>query len=58
MEKRSKYLQAELAAFSYTNGGLFAEEIEILQFTEELKLVLLQNAPQEVGTEGNEPIAQ
>jgi len=43
-ENRSKYLQAELAAFPYTNGGLFAEEIEIPQFTEELKHTLLQNA--------------
>ena len=43
-EKRSKYLQAGLAAFPYTNGGLFEEEIEIPQFTEELKQTLLQNA--------------
>jgi len=43
-DKRSKYLQAELAAFPYTNGGLFEEEIEIPQFTEELKQTLLQNA--------------
>jgi len=43
-EKRSKYLQAELAAFPYTNGGLFEEKIEIPQFTEELKQTLLQNA--------------
>ena len=43
-EKRSKYLQKELAAFPYTNGGLFDEEIEIPQFTEELKQTLLQNA--------------
>ena len=43
-EKRSKYLQEELAAFPYTNGGLFEEEIEIPQFTEELKETLLQNA--------------
>jgi hypothetical protein len=43
-EQRSKYLQAELAAFPYTNGGLFAETIEIPQFTEELKETLLQNA--------------
>lgn len=43
-ERRSKYLQAELAAFPYTNGGLFAEEIEIPQFTDELKHTLLQNA--------------
>ena len=44
MEKRSKYLQADLAAFPYTNGGLFEEEIEIPQFTEDLKDILLQNA--------------
>jgi hypothetical protein len=43
-EKRSKYLQEELAAFPYTNGGLFEEEIEIPQFTEELKQTLLQHA--------------
>ena len=42
-EKRSKYLQEELAAFPYTNGGLFEEEIEIPQFTEELKQTLLQH---------------
>ena len=43
-DKRSKYLKDELKAFPYTNGGLFEEEIEIPQFTEELKQVLLQNA--------------
>lgn len=43
-DKRSRYLQAELAAFPYTNGGLFEEQIEIPQFTEELKETLLQNA--------------
>ena len=43
-DKRSKYLQEELKAFPYTNGGLFAEEIEIPQFTEELNQTLLQNA--------------
>ena len=43
-EKRSKYLQTELEAFPYTNGGLFEEEIEIPQFTEELKQILLRNA--------------
>ena len=43
-DKRSKYLQEELKAFPYTNGGLFEEEIEIPQFTEELRATLLQNA--------------
>ena len=44
LEKRSKYLQDDLKAFPYTNGGLFEEEIEIPRFTEELKQTLLQNA--------------
>ena len=44
VEKRSRYLQDDLQAFPYTNGGLFAEEIEIPQFTEEMKQTLLQNA--------------
>ena len=44
IEKRSKYLQDELKAFPYTNGGLFEEAIEIPQFTEELKQIILQNA--------------
>jgi len=44
VEKRSKYLQDDLKAFPYTNGGLFAEEIEIPQFTPELKAALLDNA--------------
>ena len=44
MDKRSKYLKDDLKAFPYTNGGLFEEEIEIPQFTEELKQMLLQNA--------------
>ena len=44
IEKRSLYLKPSLAAFPYTNGGLFAEEIEIPQFTDELKKTLLDNA--------------
>ena len=43
-DKRSKYLKDDLKAFPYTNGGLFEEEIEIPQFTEELKQTLLKNA--------------
>ena len=42
--KRSRYLKDDLKAFPYTNGGLFEEEIEIPQFTEEVKQTLLQNA--------------
>ncbi len=43
-DKRSKYLRPDLAAFPYTNGGLFAEEIDIPQFTDELRETLLQHA--------------
>lgn len=43
-DKRSRYLKDDLKAFPYTNGGLFEEEIEIPQFTEELKQTLLKNA--------------
>ena len=43
-DKRSKYLKPELSAFPYTNGGLFAEEIDIPQFTDELRDTLLQHA--------------
>lgn len=43
-EDRSRYLKDDLKAFPYTNGGLFEEDIEIPQFTEELKQVLLANA--------------
>ncbi len=44
LDRRSRYLKDDLKAFPYTNGGLFEEEIEIPQFTEELRQVLLQNA--------------
>lgn len=44
LDKRSKYLKDDLKAFPYTNGGLFEGEIEIPQFTDELKHLLLQNA--------------
>ena len=43
-DRRSKYDKPELAAFPYTNGGLFAEEIEIPQFTDEIRDVLLHHA--------------
>ena len=44
IEKRSRYLMDDLKAFPYTNGGLFEEQIEIPQFTDELRQVLLHNA--------------
>ena len=35
--KRDKYLENELRRFDYVNGGLFAEPIEIPQFTDDIR---------------------
>lgn len=43
-DERSQYLRPDLKAFPYTNGGLFAETIEIPQFTPQLRELLLQHA--------------
>lgn len=43
--KRDPYLDKQLAAFPYVNGGLFEDEnIEIPNFTEEIRDLLLQKA--------------
>ena len=44
IDQRSRFLRDDLKAFPYTNGGLFEEEIEIPQFTEELRQAIIQNA--------------
>ena len=45
LNERDPYLDEQLAAFPYVNGGLFAEErIVIPQITEEIRHTLLQNA--------------
>ncbi|MBQ9367818.1 MAG: hypothetical protein IJT83_08565, partial [Victivallales bacterium] len=44
-DKRDPYLDPELAAFPYVNGGLFADEnVEIPPFDDELKAILLTRA--------------
>ncbi len=44
-EDRDPYLEPELAAFPYVNGGLFANEhVEIPNFTEKIKNLLLDKA--------------
>lgn len=44
-EERDPYLEEDLAAFPYVNGGLFENEhIEIPQFTDEIRQLLLFNA--------------
>lgn len=43
--ERDKYLDPELAAFPYVNGGLFSDEnIEIPNFTDEIRDLLLEQA--------------
>ena len=43
--ERDRYLEEDLAAFPYVNGGLFSDEsIEIPQFTDEIRTLLLENA--------------
>ncbi len=45
IKDRDEYLEDDLAQFPYVNGGLFADEsIEIPQFTEEIKTLLLTKA--------------
>ncbi len=45
LEERDTYLEPELAAFPYVNGGLFADkDIEIPLFTEELRRLLIQRS--------------
>lgn len=45
---RDPYLTDELQAFPYVNGGLFADEnIEIPQFTEEIRALLLTRASED-----------
>ena len=44
-DKRDPYMDDELAAFPYVNGGLFADEnIEIPRFTDEIVDLLVNNA--------------
>lgn len=44
-ENRDSYLEDDLRAFPYVNGGLFAQEhIEIPQFTDEIRDLLLEKA--------------
>ena len=48
IEDRDPYVDEELAQFPYVNGGLFAEEnIEIPQFTDEIRDLILQNASED-----------
>lgn len=39
--ERDPYLEEELKRFPYVNGGLFAEHIEIPQFTDEIRVAII-----------------
>ena len=45
--KRDPYLDDDLAAFPYTNGGLFKDEIEVPRFNDDLRNLILNNASRE-----------
>ncbi len=56
-EERDKYMDDELAAFPYVNGGLFADEnIEIPRFTDEIVDLILVNASEEFDWSGISPV--
>ena len=44
IEERDPYLQDDLAAFPYANGGLFSDDIEIPRMNDEIRLLLLKHA--------------
>ena len=47
-DKRDPYMDEDLAAFPYVNGGLFSDEnIEIPQFTDEIRNLLLTHASED-----------
>ena len=51
----SNKLLSSLAQFPYVNGGLFAnEDIEIPQFTDEIRNLLLEKASADNGSENKE----
>ena len=43
-EDRDEYMDDDLAAFPYVNGGMFAGEIEIPRITDEIRNLILQRA--------------
>lgn len=53
---RDPYLDEDLLAFPYVNGGLFADEnVEIPRFTEEIVQLLLSNASEDFDWSGISP---
>ena len=55
-EKRDPYLEADLAAFPYVNGGLFRGEIEIPPFNDEILDLVLRKGSEEFDWSGISPV--
>lgn len=55
LEKRDVYLEDNLKAFPYVNGGLFSEKIEIPQFTADLRGTIVLRASKEFDWSGISP---
>lgn len=55
-EQRDPYLGATLAQFPYVNGGLFAGEIEIPIFTDEIKREILDDSSHRFDWAGISPV--
>lgn len=54
-DERSPYLPASLRAFPYVNGGLFAQDIEIPQLSEETRALLVEEVSSQVDWSGISP---
>ena len=55
LDKRDPYLEPALKTFPYVDGGLFAEPVEIPNFTEEIRLELVLETSQKVDWSGISP---
>jgi len=55
LEERDPYMSKEVLAFPYINGGLFAADIIVPQFTEDTRFLLLQEASADFDWSGISP---
>ena len=54
-KQRDPYIDDDLSAFPYTNGGLFKDKIEIPRFNDELRELILREASEEFDWSGISP---
>ena len=55
LDERDPYMSKEVLAFPYINGGLFAADIIVPQFTEDTRFLLLQEASADFDWSGISP---